>query len=69
MGRDWFIKKLSSFKRNLDERAKKAEVERQIARKFGKEFFDGDRRFGYGGFNYNLSSGQMSLRILLTIGN
>ena len=23
-----------------------------IARKFGKEFFDGDRKHGYGGFNY-----------------
>jgi ubiquinone/menaquinone biosynthesis C-methylase UbiE len=26
---------------------------RKIARKFGKDFFDGDRRYGYGGFTYN----------------
>ena len=25
----------------------------KIARKFGAEFFDGDRDYGYGGFNYN----------------
>jgi SAM-dependent methyltransferase len=40
-------------KRNLDERAQqKTEEDRAIARQFGKEFFDGDRRHGYGGFNY-----------------
>jgi len=41
-------------KRNVEERgAEKTEEDRAIARKFGKEFFDGDRRNGYGGFNYN----------------
>jgi len=40
-------------KRNLDERlASKTEVDRAIARQFGKDFFDGDRNHGYGGFNY-----------------
>lgn len=40
-------------KRNLEERAaSKTEVDRAIARKFGHEFFDGDRNHGYGGFNY-----------------
>jgi SAM-dependent methyltransferase len=40
-------------KRNLDERAEeKTEEDRRIAREFGREFFDGDRRHGYGGFNY-----------------
>ncbi len=40
-------------KRNLEERAQqKSEQDRAIARQFGKEFFDGDRRHGYGGFNY-----------------
>jgi ubiquinone/menaquinone biosynthesis C-methylase UbiE len=29
------------------------EVNRSIARKFGREFFDGDRKTGYGGYNYN----------------
>jgi len=40
-------------KRNVEERGSgKSEEDRLIARKFGKEFFDGDRRYGYGGFNY-----------------
>ena len=41
-------------KRNVDERgATKTEEDRAIARKFGKEFFDGDRKHGYGGYSYN----------------
>lgn len=40
-------------KRNVEERgAEKTEADRALARQFGKEFFDGDRRNGYGGFNY-----------------
>lgn len=40
-------------KRDLKERAdSKTEEDRAIARKFGKDFFDGDRNHGYGGFNY-----------------
>jgi SAM-dependent methyltransferase len=40
-------------KRNLDERqASKTEDDRAVARQFGKDFFDGDRSHGYGGFNY-----------------
>jgi ubiquinone/menaquinone biosynthesis C-methylase UbiE len=40
-------------KRNLDERAaRKTEEDRKIARRFDKDFFDGDRRHGYGGFSY-----------------
>ena len=31
----------------------KSEDDRILARKFGKEFFDGDRSHGYGGFTYN----------------
>lgn len=39
--------------RNLDERvASKTEADRAIARQFGRDFFDGDRRHGYGGFKY-----------------
>lgn len=33
--------------------AEKTEEDRAIARKFGKDFFDGDRKNGYGGFYYN----------------
>ena len=40
-------------KRNVEDRgATKTEEDRAIARQFGKEFFDGDRRTGYGGFGY-----------------
>ena len=31
----------------------KTEEDRMIAREFGRKFFDGDRRHGYGGFSYN----------------
>lgn len=33
--------------------ATKTEEDRAIARKFGKEFFDGERKHGYGGFLYH----------------
>lgn len=40
-------------KRNVDERGQsKSEEDRSIARRFGKEFFDGERQHGYGGFSY-----------------
>jgi hypothetical protein len=31
----------------------KTEEDKRIAQKFGKEFFDGSRNHGYGGFTYN----------------
>lgn len=31
----------------------KTDEDRQIARRFDRDFFDGDRRTGYGGLNYN----------------
>lgn len=41
-------------KRNVAERGQtKTPEDQAIARKFGKEFFDGERRLGYGGFNYH----------------
>ena len=41
-------------KRDIKQRgAEKTEADRAIARQFGKEFFDGERRHGYGGFSYN----------------
>jgi SAM-dependent methyltransferase len=41
-------------KRDLKQRAaEKTEEDRAIARQFGKDFFDGDRRHGYGGFSYH----------------
>jgi ubiquinone/menaquinone biosynthesis C-methylase UbiE len=41
-------------KRNLDKRSsEKSDYDREIARKFEVDFFDGDRKHGYGGFSYN----------------
>jgi len=41
-------------KRNVEARGQEKTAEdRAIARKFGEEFFDGDRKNGYGGFSYN----------------
>ena len=41
-------------KRDLNARLQsKTEEDRLIARKFDKDFFDGDRKHGYGGFSYN----------------
>ncbi len=40
--------------RNADERAGIITEEiRRIARQYGKEYFDGDRKFGYGGYHYH----------------
>jgi len=48
------LKNYPKTKRNVKERGdKKTESDRNIARKFGKDFFDGDRKNGYGGFNYH----------------
>jgi SAM-dependent methyltransferase len=47
------LKNYPKAKRNLEERlASKSDADRTIARKFDREFFDGDRKHGYGGFNY-----------------
>lgn len=41
-------------KRNIKDRyEQKSEEDRRIARQFGKEFFDGDRKRGYGGYSYH----------------
>ena len=41
-------------KRNIEERVNLIKEEhREIARKFEKDFFDGDRLYGYGGYNYH----------------
>ena len=40
--------------RPIDERGKLiTEDHREIARQFGQEYFDGDRLYGYGGYNYH----------------
>jgi SAM-dependent methyltransferase len=41
-------------KRDLTARREfKSKESKKIAREFGKDYFDGDRRYGYGGFEYN----------------
>ena len=48
------LKRYPKSKRNLKARIEtKSDNVREIARKFDKEFFDGHRDYGYGGFNYN----------------
>jgi SAM-dependent methyltransferase len=55
MGREInLLENYPKTKRNVAERgATKTEEDRHIARKFGEEFFDGERRHGYGGFSYH----------------
>lgn len=41
-------------KRPIEERARQVmEEHRRVARQFGKEYFDGDRLYGYGGYSYH----------------
>ena len=48
------LKNYPKTKRDISSRMNyKTEEDREIARKFDKEFFDGDRKNGYGGFFYN----------------
>ena len=48
------LKNYPKAKRDLNKRLEsKTEKDREIARMFGKDFFDGDRKHGYGGFSYN----------------
>ena len=48
------LKNYPKTKRDLEKRLnEKTEEDRAIAKKFEREFFDGERRTGYGGFQYN----------------
>ncbi|MDP6104508.1 MAG: class I SAM-dependent methyltransferase [Gammaproteobacteria bacterium] len=48
------LKNYPKSKRNVSGRANSKTVQDcQIAQKFGKDFFDGSRRHGYGGFSYH----------------
>ncbi len=48
------LKNYPKTKRDPKERSKlKKKEDILIARKFGKDFFDGDRKHGYGGYNYD----------------
>ena len=48
------LKNYPKTKRNLEEATKvRTDEVRKVARLFGRDFFDGERKFGYGGFNYH----------------
>ena len=48
------MKNYPQTKRDLSKRiVEKTEEDKIIARLFGEEFFDGERKHGYGGYNYN----------------
>ncbi len=48
------MKNYPKSKRDIKSRGNsKTQIDRKIAREFGKEFFDGNRSQGYGGFNYD----------------
>ena len=48
------LKNYPVTKRNLDEAiVERTDEVRQVARRFDKDFFDGERKYGYGGYNYN----------------
>ena len=55
MGREIdLLKNYPKAQRDLSARLdQKSDEDRNIARKFSKEFFDGERKHGYGGFKYN----------------
>ena len=48
------LKNYPKTSRDLDQRIdEKTEEIRKVARQFGQEFFDGDRKYGYGGYSYS----------------
>ena len=48
------LKNYPVTKRNLDEAlVERTDEVREVARRFDKDFFDGERKYGYGGYNYN----------------
>ena len=48
------LKNYPKTNRDLEKRSKKTKEQQEIARRFDREFFDGSRDTGYGGFNYNI---------------
>ena len=53
------LHKYPKSKRPVDERGTTVTEEiRNVSRKFDIEYFDGDRMYGYGGYNYHQDFGQ-----------
>lgn len=56
-----------SSERPIEERAKAiTEADREIARSFGRDYFDGDRLHGYGGYNYHPKYWRATVRRIVT---
>jgi ubiquinone/menaquinone biosynthesis C-methylase UbiE len=49
-------------KRTLSQRLDVTDADRQLACQFGKDYFDGDRKHGYGGYNYHPRFWQATVR-------
>ena len=47
------LKSISKIKRNTNQRSKKTKIHIKISKKFGKDYFDGKRAYGYGGYKYD----------------
>lgn len=48
------LKYYPQSKRNIDDRVEQVDAKvREISMQFGKEYFDGDRIYGYGGYGYH----------------
>lgn len=47
------LHKYPKAKRNVQARAASTDEERRISMEFGYDYFDGDRRYGYGGYSYD----------------
>lgn len=57
------LDKYPKSKRPIEERGKLiTEEHRKIARRFGREYFDGERLFGYGGYSYHPRFWQQTVR-------
>ena len=53
MGEINLLARYPQTRRDLNARLQtKTDKEKEIARRFGRDFFDGDRRYGYGGYTY-----------------
>tara|TARA_B110001454_G_scaffold212090_1_gene228480 strand:- start:9 stop:653 length:645 start_codon:yes stop_codon:yes gene_type:complete len=47
------LNSISKIKRNINQRLKKTKNHIKISKKFGKDYFDGKREYGYGGYKYD----------------
>ena len=47
------LNSILKIKRNVNQRLKKTKDDIKISKKFGKDYFDGERKYGYGGYKYD----------------